>query len=108
MDSVLISVIGNRGSGKNTFLAYLALLYEQFYPWVKVYSNFPIVWKTSEFCDDILKKIAEFLVYKDYTPGLVLIDEGALSGFESRGSGSTARAVDSYLITLSRKTNKHY
>ena len=107
MDSLLISLVGQRGSGKNVHAVRSALLWYRFYPHVQVKTNFPIALPNCTFVDDILIDLAKKEYYEDTTPAFYLIDEAALAGLESRGSGSASKAIDADVIDHSRKVNIH-
>ncbi len=97
------SLIGNKGSGKGIFSAWEVWHFKQKWPHVVRMSNLPIA--GAYWYPDILKYIAIKIIRKDKNFALVEIDEAAMAGFESRGSYTADKAIDSYLIALSRKAN---
>ena len=103
MPPIMKSVIGNKGGGKSLFAAWEVQYIHQCFPYVPVIANTPIVHALHY--PDILKFIAMKIISKDSRFTLAQIDEAALAGFEARGSFKAEKAVDSYLIALSRKAN---
>lgn len=67
------------------------------------WANFPLEGTNTD--PDMLQFLATKIIARDSRPMECFIDEAAIAGFESRGSGLKAAAVRSYLITLSRKTH---
>jgi hypothetical protein len=126
-DAVMISLIGGRGSGKTTFSDLAANIYYEMYGLsVAVRANIHIASPNVIFETDIMRYLAQKLkklletqmnvkaegreltledIERVCPHELVIIDEAAISGFEARGTGGKDSAIDSYLITLSRKTN---
>lgn len=101
--ALLTTLIGNKGGGKNTFMVAAVDEIRHTNPKEVILSNTKIT--GSIFIPDILKWLGMKLIRKDETWCEVFIDEAAIAGLESRGSYKEARALDSYLFTLSRKVN---
>ena len=100
----MITLLGNRGGGKSTVATAMAEWCYEESPDIPVISNWRIRNLPEFSCvPNILKFLAVKLIEKDLTPMEIFIDESAIAGFESRGSGMYS--LDSYLITLSRKLN---
>lgn len=93
--------MGNKGGGKSLYGAWEVQFFHQYYPNVPIVSNTPITHALHY--PDILKFIAMKIISKDRRFVLCEIDEAALAGFEARGSFKAEKAIDSYLIALSRK-----
>ncbi len=115
-------LIGPRGGGKTTAGSWFIQDSNESFPDVRRVANVPI--ENAVYIPDILKFLATKLIveggekaYEIKEDGtvhilprvsvpakmLVLIDEAAISGFESRGSG--LYSLNSYLLALSRKLN---
>jgi hypothetical protein len=101
--TVLVMVIGNKGSGKNTLLAFIAWAEEQAKSPTVSISNTKIT--GAIYVPDIVKWLAIKILENESSVVNFLIDEAAIAGFEARGSYKEARALDSYALTLSRKPN---
>ena len=119
---LIVMDVGPRGGGKTTKASWLVQFYKQYQPDVRRVSNVPI--EDAYYVPDILKFLATKLkvegvekAYETKEDGtvhilprtkvparmLTIVDESAISGFESRGSGLSA--LNSYLLALSRKLN---
>jgi hypothetical protein len=119
---LLIMLIGPRGGGKTTAADWFVQDAKENRPDVPRVSNVPIT--DAIYIPDILKFLATKLMVeggeKNYTTNsdytvtvqqridipaemLIIIDEAAISGFESRGTG--LYSLNSYLLALSRKLN---
>ncbi|MDE1854548.1 MAG: hypothetical protein KGI38_12500 [Thaumarchaeota archaeon] len=119
---LLVMLIGPRGGGKTTAADWFVQDAKENRPDVPRISNVPIT--DAIYVPDILKFLATKLMVeggeKNYTTNadftvtvqqrtdlpaemLIIIDEAAISGFESRGTG--LYSLNSYLLALSRKLN---
>ena len=103
MPPIMKSVMGNKGGGKSLYGAWEVQYVHQYYPKVPIIANTPMTHALHY--PDILKFIAMKIISKDPRFVLCEIDEAALAGFEARGSFKAEKAIDSYLIALSRKAN---
>lgn len=101
--ALLTTLVGNKGGGKNTFMVAAVDEILNTNPKEVILSNTRIT--GAIFIPDILKWLAMKLMRQDETWVECFIDEAAIAGLESRGSYKEARALDSYLFTLSRKVN---
>jgi hypothetical protein len=119
---LLTMLIGPRGGGKTTAGSWFIQDSNENFPEIPRISNVPI--ENAVYVPNILKFLATKLVMeggekpyeirddgtvhilpRENIPAkmLIVIDEGAISGFESRGSG--LYTLNSYLLALSRKLN---
>ena len=119
---LLVMDVGPRGGGKTTKASWLVQFYKEVEPNIRRITNVPI--EDAYYVPDILRFLATKLklegkekayeIKKDGTvkilqrtsiPArmLTIVDESAISGLESRGSGLSA--LNSYLLALSRKLN---
>jgi hypothetical protein len=119
---LLVMLIGPRGGGKTTAADWFIQDAKENRPDVPRISNVPVT--DAIYVPDILKFLATKLMVeggeKNYTTNadftvtvqqrtempaemLIIIDEAAISGFESRGTG--LYSLNSYLLALSRKLN---
>lgn len=121
---LLVILVGPRGGGKTTAAVWWVKERLESDPAVPIVSNVPIT--GAVYVPDILKFLAIKLVvegaggknYETLEDGtvrvrpridipaemLIIIDESAISGFESRGSG-VGSPLHTYLLALSRKLN---
>lgn len=119
---LLLMLVGPRGGGKTTAADWFVQDARQNRPKVPIISNVPIT--GAIYVPEILKFLATKLMVeggiKNYTTNLdftvtvhpretipaemlIIIDEAAIAGFESRGTG--LYSLNSYLLALSRKLN---
>ena len=119
---LLVMLVGPRGGGKTTAADWFVQDARENRPNIPRISNVPIT--GAIYVPEILKFLATKLMVeggiKNYTTNLdftvtvhprdtipaemlIVIDEAAISGFESRGSG--LYSLNSYLLALSRKLN---
>lgn len=119
---LLVMDIGPRGGGKTTKAVEVVQLYRETEPEVRRVSNVPI--ENAYYLPNVLKFLATKLIsegwekpYEFNADGtihiiprkvippkmLVIVDEGAISGLEARGSGLFS--LNTYLLALSRKLN---
>lgn len=120
---LLVILVGPRGGGKTTAASWFVQDRKESEPNIPRISNVPI--EGAIYVPDILKFLAtklkvegrekNFTVNDDNTVSihprqnipaemLIIIDEAAISGFESRGSG-VGSSLHTYLLALSRKLN---
>ena len=99
----IITLIGDLGGGKTTWAALISRWIRQQYPNIPQVSNVAI--ETAIKVDDTNKFLAMKLMKDNKDYALVITDEAAQAGFESRGSGSKVAALESRVITLARKAH---
>ena len=102
MGSIVI-LIGDLGGGKTTLGRYLSLVLKSLFPSAPQISNTCMdgTWHV----EDANKFIAIKLIKKDKRYALVIEDEAAQAGLESRGSGTKGQALESRVVTLARKAH---
>lgn len=103
--SIMVNLIGERGGGKSTIAALICALVRSAFPNAIIASNIPLKVPNAIWRDNIVKWLAEDYLDDANDDTLVVIDEAAISGFESRGSAGIGSALQSYLLALSRKKN---
>ena len=96
-------LIGNKGGGKGVLDVLCMQVAAQVAPDIKRFANTRIT--NTLYVPDILQWLSMKLIEEDETPIEASVDEAAISGLEARGSYTEARALDSYLLMLSRKVN---
>lgn len=99
----ILTLIGDPGGGKSTLGKFFALVFKYIRPDMPRFSNTEVGTETAVRVDDLHMFIAQKLIHKDRSEMFCLDDEAAQAGLESRGSGSKAAAVESRIITHSRK-----
>lgn len=102
MGSIVI-LIGDLGGGKTTLARFLSLLMKSLFPddTQVANTNMDGTYKVL----NANKFIAMKLITKNKRYALVIEDEAAQAGLESRGSGSRGSALESRVITLARKAH---
>lgn len=103
--ALLINLIGERGGGKSTFATAIAAMIREGFPDAIIAANIGLKIPNTIYCPDILEWIAEAILDDNNEYKLVIIDEAAISGFESYGSIGISAAIKSYLLAVSRKFN---
>ena len=98
----IITLIGDPGGGKSTLGAVLAYMVRFVRDDMPRFTNTNIG-PVAQVIPDLHKFIAIKLINKDHREMFCLDDEAAQSGLESRGSGTKAAAIESRIITHSRK-----
>jgi hypothetical protein len=99
----IITLIGDPGGGKSTLGKVIAMIFQYLRPDIPRFSNVQIGEEVAVRVEDMNKLIAMKLIRKDHSEMFNLEDEAAQTGLESRGSGSKAAAIESRVITHSRK-----
>ena len=102
MGSIVI-LIGDLGSGKTTLGRFLSLLIKSLFPNATQISNTHM--DGTYHVEDANKFIAIKLIRKNKKYALVVEDEAAQAGLESRGSGTKGQALESRVIILARKAH---
>jgi hypothetical protein len=99
----IVILIGDLGGGKTTLARYLSLLMKAIAPHAVQVVNTQMdgTYKV----EDANKFIAIKLIKKDKRYALVIEDEAAQAGLESRGSGTKGQALESRVVTLARKAH---
>ena len=99
----VIVLVGDLGAGKSTLAAALSIMIRDDFPDAAQVTNVAI--DTAVKLEDTNKFIAMKLISGDKSYALVVTDEAAQAGFESRGSGSAKAALESRVVTLARKAH---
>ena len=99
----IITLIGDPGGGKSTLGKLLAMIFAYVRPDIPRFSNVTVGEDVAVRVEDMNKLIAMKLIRRDHSEMFNLEDEAAQTGLESRGSGSKAAAIESRVITHSRK-----
>lgn len=99
----IITLIGDPGGGKSTLGKWLLMVFEYVRPDIPRFSNITVGEKVAIRVEDIHKFIGIKLINKDRREMACLDDEAAQAGLESRGSASKGAAIESRVITHSRK-----
>ena len=105
MSKMIVTLVGDPGGGKSTLAAVLGLIVKELRPDMTQVANMTA--PSAQKVDDAHKFLATKLIRQDKKDVFVIDDEAAQAGLESRGSGSKGAAIESRIITHSRKAHAY-